>query len=147
MKNHKYILNSFLIISTILSGISYGLSTIEFDPRILAIPEKTIKTFGVESVYYFEQMFQTGQFDLNYRSDNNKGSILHYAAQTGNLNRVKLLIEKGADVNAKDNDGNSILFHAVRVHVEQTVEGRLVTLQVKTADSKTIQWLKEHGAK
>ena len=84
--------------------------------------------------------------DVNAK-DHDGQSVLFYAVVRDNLELIQWLVEQGADINAKDNDGNSILFHALRGHVEQTVEGRLVTLQVKTADSKTIQWLKEHGAK
>ncbi|WCR57690.1 MAG: Phosphocholine transferase AnkX [Wolbachia endosymbiont of Ctenocephalides felis wCfeJ] len=50
--------------------------------------------------------------------DNRHRTALHYAAQEGNLKLVGLLIEKGADVNAKDNEGKTPLDLAKANHIE-----------------------------
>ena len=51
--------------------------------------------------------------DINVR--NYKGKTgLHYAAKAGFLNVINLLIEKGADLDATDNNGETPLFDAIR---------------------------------
>lgn len=40
------------------------------------------------------------------------GAPLHEAASKGNVEEIKLLIAKGADVNAKNNSGNTPLHRA-----------------------------------
>ena len=42
----------------------------------------------------------------------NSGEELIDAARYGDLETVKLLIENGADINAKDEDGYTVLMHA-----------------------------------
>lgn len=70
--------------------------------------------FGVYNIKRFEQMFQTGNFDFKKYGNGVDGSnILHYVAYMGDLNRVKLLIEKGADINAEGNKGMTSLHFAV----------------------------------
>lgn len=67
--------------------------------------------FGKSAVEHFEQMFQSGKFDFKtygYRSV----TVLHYAVFINDQERVKLLIEKGADVNAKDIDSTTLLMAA-----------------------------------
>lgn len=44
----------------------------------------------------------------------NSGKALIDAAMDGNFEKVKLLIEKGADVNAKNNNGQTALMYASR---------------------------------
>ena len=43
---------------------------------------------------------------------------LYNAAKQGDIATVKALLAKGADVNAKRNNGRTALMHAVRVHAE-----------------------------
>ena len=66
-----------------------------------------------EDVERFEQMFQTGSFDFSYCSAFGE-NVLHYAALTGNLNRVKELLEQGADVNVKAREDWTLLHSAAR---------------------------------
>ena len=55
---------------------------------------------------------------------------LFNAAQSGNLERVKELVEQGANVNAKKIDGKTVLQYAAQSNNPELVE-----------------WLKDHGAK
>ncbi len=67
--------------------------------------------FGKSAVEHFEQMFQSGKFDFKtygYRDV----TVLHYAVFMNDLERVKLLIDKGADVNIQNGDGNNAIFYA-----------------------------------
>jgi ankyrin repeat protein len=47
--------------------------------------------------------------DLDIKDFNGK-TVLHYACYNGNIEIVKLLIEAGADINAKDIYGNTPLY-------------------------------------
>lgn len=81
-------------------------------------PDSTIvKEFGKTAVERFEQMFQNKEYDFSYCSTqhwNNGANILHYAARTGDLNRVQELLDHGADINVKTKNGMSVLRYAVR---------------------------------
>ncbi len=67
--------------------------------------------FGKSAVEHFEQMFQSGKFD--FKTYGYRGvTVLHYAVFINDQERVKLLIEKGADVNAKDIDSTTLLMAA-----------------------------------
>ena len=96
----KYILSACLFVLAVISGVCYGAE----DSERQAQTEIAVKEFGQENVERFEQMFQTGKFDFIscYENRGHGGNVLHYAALMGDLNRVKLLVEKGADVNAKN---------------------------------------------
>ncbi|MBQ3948205.1 MAG: ankyrin repeat domain-containing protein, partial [Ruminococcus sp.] len=59
----------------------------------------------------------------------NGETALHFAAQCGDLEMVKWLIEQGLDVNAKDAHGRTSLLYAA-------IKG----------DLELVKWLVEHGA-
>ena len=122
----KFILSACLFALAVISSVCYGA---EISDR-QALNEKAVEEFGKENVERFEQMFQTGEFDFKYHYDScgRYNTVIHYAALMGDLNRVKLLVEKGADVNAKDEDGKTVLDYASR-------------------NQELVDWLKEHGAK
>ena len=86
---------TFVFILTLIASIT--LNAAEKTP-----PKKSVqdaeRRFGKSAVNRFEQMFQSGQFDFTPQG-NKDVTVLHYAAYMDNLDRVKLLIEKGADVN------------------------------------------------
>lgn len=46
--------------------------------------------------------------------DNNKISVLHYAARYDHFDIVKLLVESGADLNATEDDGLTPLHFCAR---------------------------------
>ncbi|MBR6437328.1 MAG: ankyrin repeat domain-containing protein, partial [Thermoguttaceae bacterium] len=78
--------------------------------------QQAISLFGKDAADRFEQMFQSGEFDFNYRCNYSMYSganVLHYTVWTGDLNRVKTLLERGADVNAKTDSGESVLESAI----------------------------------
>ncbi len=45
---------------------------------------------------------------------NNGDTPLHYAIRAGYVDIAKYLVEKGADVNAKDSNGNTVLYSAAK---------------------------------
>ena len=88
--------------------------------------------FGEYNVKRFEEMFRTGKFDFKTFgcwSTEDGYSIIHYAAYTGDVNRVKLLVKKGADVNAVARDRSTALHIAV-----------------KRNNLEVVQWLIANGA-
>jgi ankyrin repeat protein len=62
--------------------------------------------------------------------DHNKSAVIDLASEFENIEMLKLLIDHGADVNQKDNDGASAIFSAA-----------------KADDHETMAFLIEHGAK
>ena len=85
----------FVFILTLIASIT--LNAAEKTP-----PKKSVqdaeRRFGKSAVNRFEQMFQSGQFDFTPQGKKDV-TVLYYAAYMDDLDRVKLLIEKGADVN------------------------------------------------
>ena len=123
----KYILSACLFVLAVISGVCYGADNSDSQAKT----KLAIRMFGQKSVERFEQMFQTGKFDFIscYENRGHGGNVLHYATLMGDLNRVKLLVEKGADVNAKNLYGDSVLYHAVR-----------------SGNLELVQWLVEQGS-
>ena len=67
------------------------------------LPQRVVDEFGKHAIERFEEMFKTGKFVFGFRSDQgSNGNVLHYAALSGDLNRVKFLVAKGADVCVED---------------------------------------------
>ena len=86
------------------------------------------KEFDSQSIERFEWMFQTGDFDFKYRSRYIDGTVIHYAALSGNQRRIKLLLKRGADVKAKDGYDKTVLHNAAQ-----------------SGNLKLVQWLVEQG--
>jgi ankyrin repeat protein len=74
--------------------------------------------------------------DVNVKTDSwnngwsNGWTPLLFAAESGNLELAKLLVERGADVNAKSDDGLTVLSYAYNSN-----------------NKELVKFLKEHGAK
>ena len=73
--------------------------------------------------------------DIDVRNDKGKTG-LHCAAKAGFLKVINLLIEKGATLDATDNDGETPLFEAIRSTIKNGEKQRaaLEALLVKGAD-------------
>lgn len=81
---------------------SYGSS-----PLHLAVRCKKVK------LSLIEQLIQKGA-DVHYKNTADGLTSLHYASSSGSVDVAKLLIDKGADVNAVDNKGTTPLILAVK---------------------------------
>ena len=82
--------------------------------------------FGKVCVERFEEMFQTGNFDFEFQA---KGqNVLHYAAFMGDIERVKTLVEKGANVNLITEEGYTVAHYAAQ-----------------SGSLELVQWLTMHG--
>uniref|UniRef100_A0A914C505 Ankyrin repeat protein n=1 Tax=Acrobeloides nanus TaxID=290746 RepID=A0A914C505_9BILA len=88
-----------------------------------------------------------------------KTRALHLAAEGGYLDVVQCLVEHGADVNVKSNDGKTVLHWAARSNLDvvRWLVEHGADVNVKSNDGKTVlhwaaqgnlhvvQWLVEHG--
>ncbi len=111
-------------------------------------------------------MFRTEKFDFEFcghRFFGSAANVLHYAAQTGDQNRVKLLLSKGADINVQDAYGQTVLHYAAysgNLELIKWLVAKGADINAKTDSGMTIlehaelldhlelvKWLKEHGAK
>ena len=121
----KIILCVCFVFLGVVSAVSYGAENSNRE----SLSKKVLDEFGVESVKRFEKMFKTEKFDFDYFSYHG-GNVLHYAAMTGNLNRVKQLVEQGADI-----------------HVKNKMTDRTVLIYAAESDNlELVKWLVEHGA-
>ena len=120
---------TFVFILTLIASITLNAAE-NAEPKRSA--ENAEIVFGEYNVKRFEEMFRTGKFDFKTFgcwSTEDGYSIIHYAAYTGDVNRVKLLVKKGADVNAVARDRSTALHIAV-----------------KRNNLEVVQWLIANGA-
>ena len=128
-----------------------------------AVPEKRFKEAQNEfcklNVSRFEKMFQTGSFD--FKPQKYDHTVMHYAAFLGDLDRVKLLTEKGGDINVKGCNNKTPLHFAalsgnmelVQWLVQQGADLKAITSYDETAlhfaaqsdNLELVQWLAEQG--
>ncbi len=71
-----------------------------------------VQTLDRNDTKAFSQMIVTVEDANSARSDNNK-TLLMYASWIGNTEAVKVLVEKGADVNTADSSGATALHLAI----------------------------------
>jgi len=81
---------------------SYGTS-----PLHLAVCCKKVE------LSFIEHLIQKGA-DVNYKNTSDGLTSLHYASSSGSVDMAKLLIDKGADINAADHKGTTPLMLAVQ---------------------------------
>ena len=119
------------------------------------------KEFDSQSIERFEQMFQTGDFDFNYRSRYIKGAVLHYAALSGSQSRVELLLKRGADITIKDAYNRTVLHFAAQsgnlklvqwlvelglnVNKKDELKRTALHFAAQSGNLKLVQWLVDQG--
>ena len=109
----KFVLSVLLLVSVVISGVCFGAENSD----ISSLKQKAVEQFGQKCVDRFEQMFQTGEFDFNYRSYMNTATIIHYTALLGDIKRIQWLVEQGLDVNAKDFFEGTVLHFAAQSEI------------------------------
>jgi len=72
--------------------------------------------------------------EANLFSLKDKKTPLMYAAALGSIACVKMLISKGADVNAVDGDGNNVLWSALDCKYEEDLKAVITILLGNGAD-------------
>ena len=100
-----------------------------------------------------EMLIQAGA-RLDTDVDANKNTILHYAAYKGHFNSVKLLISAGADLNLKNNQGQTALDFArqfgkteiVKLILEQNNKDNKLLESIESENLELVKQLLESGA-
>lgn len=76
------------------------------------------------------KVFINHKFDVNTRHSERESTALMFASSNGKHDIVKLLVENGADVNVKNNDGNTALYFAL-IGSSSTVNIMIIKTLVK----------------
>ena len=112
-----------LLLTTIAAVLVVGCATTQSpEPpttKVLDVPILAAAYNGnIEAV---KQHLAAGT-DVNVKGGFADGTPLHYAAANGHKEIAELLIEKGADLNAKDEDGGTPLDVAIQFKELETVD-------------------------
>ncbi|MBR5710774.1 MAG: ankyrin repeat domain-containing protein, partial [Thermoguttaceae bacterium] len=99
---------TFVFILTLIASITINAAE-NASPKKSA--EDAQQRFGKPAVNRFEQMIQSGNFDLTPQGYMGY-TILHYAVFMDDFDLAKQLVEKGADVSAKNRLNIEPLFFA-----------------------------------
>ena len=127
----------------------------------LSTAQKAEEKFGEEGVKCFEQMFQTNNFDFSLVPDKSPGTVVHYTAFIGDLDKMKQLQALGANLLDKNWNGRTAIHYSaqsgnlemVQWLAEQGLDVNAKddsgnTLMFEAADSENLalaQWLAEQG--
>ncbi len=82
--------------------------SVTFQPEVLLV-----NAVSEDDVKETKRLLKVKNIDVNYRSASGQ-SVLHHAAYFGSINSLKLLLAKGANINAADEAGRTALDVAVR---------------------------------
>ncbi|PON29559.1 hypothetical protein TGAM01_v201808 [Trichoderma gamsii] len=74
---------------------------------------------------------------INAKVDTSGLTILHYAAKHGRLEMVQLLLDRGADLNARDLHGSTPLYHSVELDVARLFLDRGADIETKHREEVT----------
>ena len=88
----KFVLSVLLFVSVVISGVCFGAENSD----ISSLKQKAVVQFGQKCIDRFEQMFQTGEFDFNYRSYMNTATIIHYTALLWRSMRSQIILRTGS---------------------------------------------------
>lgn len=165
------------IIALIYFGfaIYYNFKQIEFVVKSINLSEKMInrqdmiikllKDIRGSDRASDEEMLspEVGKNKMDYETYENGRNTLMDAAVEGEVDSVKVLLDKGADVNAKDNDSTTALMDAALggyIEVVQVLLDAGADTDAKDSDGRTammwakkeghdeiVELLKQHGAK
>ena len=154
----KSTVSLFVCLISLFACLCYGQDDL-VNSRLTNTPTKF---FSSRVVNRFEEMFKTGDIDLKYYNNITvKRNIFHYAALTGSLDRVKILLKKGADVNLADKCDITPLHYAalsgnlelVQYLVEQGADvnatdnekKNVLTYAAQSGNLELVKWLVKQG--
>lgn len=111
------------------------------DPGTLALGEAIRKS----QIDVIEELFKNNQVDVNLHP-----SMLHNAVRRGDIRVIDLLIKNGAEINRKENDGNTPLMDAIVMLPSESVAKLLIdkgaSLDIQNLDGETaLSYATEHG--
>jgi ankyrin repeat protein len=136
----KFILLSFLITifgcteeipmsnelrSVVVHGNAKDLSSFLLDPKNPPFSEdqnSIVHYAGARGQKELIEWLKVSGFDLNLKNRKNGATALHFAAQGGHLMTVARLVELGADINARDNRGETPMFMAAMENFDHIVK-------------------------
>ena len=95
---------------------------------------KLFKNYAIEHEYDIEDVIENILLDNEKDHDHKDYTLMHYAVLADNIEVMKWLKEQGADINAKDDEGNTPLDLAKARSLDKPVRNQI------------IDWLKENGA-
>lgn len=150
--NRSFILSACAFVFAVISSVCFGA---ENSDNQALLTKKAIERLDKIGVDRFEQMFQTESYNLNFRGLYHGESILHYAAMTGNLERVQMLVKIGMNVNEKDIDNESVLYFAagsgnlemVKYLIEKGAfaNNSVLHAAAESGNLEMVKWLVEKG--
>lgn len=110
-----------------------GLIALSLSTASLADPfDKTRYNIGIKANAEAIALIDSGQFDVNLQTDEGY-SLLHYAADAGNLEMVKALIARGADPTLKTQRGSTPYDMAIGTMVKAEIRKAMTAIAARNA--------------